>query len=426
MTTVRTTPPLAGRRVVDGQLARPRALARRWCGDLRLAVRPRTARRWRRGRVPHRPRARPGGDRGQRRHRRTTPRRRDRVLPLHRAPAVRAAAPDRRRDRPVLRPAVVRAAVRTTPHAGPAGDAPRAPGPVRDPLPGAGGGVRAVARAGPDAAGLPQEHGRRRLGRRPSDEMRSQLGWRGPIGLLANGADLPPLGSGSPDAQDPDRVAVFGRLVAHKRVDLVLHALDALRSDRPRPAARHHRRGTGAAARSRAWPPGSGLGHRVTFHGFVDEATKSALLGRAARPRVCLGRRGLGPDSDRGRRPRRPDARPGRSRAARLRPSGRDRLAGPGLRRPRRGRTPTDRRACSTCSSSRETAMDRAPRFEACQAWAHQFDWAQMRRQALDLVVSELPDRQETTRAARTSVLAAATRPRQERVAVMGGTTCVD
>ena len=62
--------------------------------------------------------------------------------------------------------------------------------------------------------------------------------------------------------------------------------------------------------------------------------------------------------------------------------------------------------------------MHRARKFEACQAWAHQFDWTQMRRQALGLMNEAL--------AVRTTLPAAQTRPREERVAVMGGTTCVD
>ncbi len=252
------------------------------------------------------------------------------------------------------------------------------------------------------------------------DEMRSQLGWRGPIGLLANGAELPPLGSGSPEAQDPDRVVVFGRLVAHKRVDLVLHALDALRSDRPRlrldviGEGPERLRLEGLAARL-------GLGHRVTFHGFVDEATKSDLLGRAA-VHVCAS-----------------DAEGWGLTVIEAAGHGVPTLARdvPGLRdsvRPDEtgwlvpdsadldevGRRLTGRLLDVLVES--ETPMDRAPRFEACQTWAHHFDWARMRRQALDLMVSEMP--QELS--ARTSVLAIRSRPRQERVAVMGGTTCVD
>lgn len=255
------------------------------------------------------------------------------------------------------------------------------------------------------------------------EEMRTQLGWRGPIGLLENGATLPDLGAGSPEEQDPDRVVVLGRLVTHKRVDLVLHALDALRSERPRlrvdvvgdgperPALE------GLAARL-------GLGHRVTFHGFVDEPTKSALLRRAA-VHVCAS-----------------DAEGWGLTVIEAAGHGVPTLARdvPGLRDSvRRGETgwlvpepagPTDlaevgrrladglRAALGACAS----AEDRAARFRACQAWAHQFDWERMRRQALDLVVRELPHH----RAASTTVPAVPTRPREERVAVMGGTTCVD
>lgn len=259
------------------------------------------------------------------------------------------------------------------------------------------------------------------------DEMRSQLGWRGPVGLLENGAALPDLGSGSPEDQDADRVVVFGRLVAHKRVDVVLHALAALRSERPR--LRLDVVGEGP---QRAVLEGTalrlGLGHRVTFHGFVDEETKSALLGRAA-VHVCASDAegwGLTVIEAAGH---------GVPTLARDVPGLRDSIL-PGetgwlVPEPERtadGAVDLDEVARRLSArllevlATSDTADDRAPRFAACQAWAHQFDWALMRRQALDLVAGELPHRL----AARTSVPAAPTRPREERVAVMGGTTCVD
>ncbi len=252
------------------------------------------------------------------------------------------------------------------------------------------------------------------------DEMRRQLSWAGPVGLLANGADLPPLGTGDPLAKDPHRIAVLGRLVAHKRVDLVIRAVGALRSDYPR--LRLDVIGKGPErSRLEGLVAQLGLGHRVTFHGFVDDDAKAVLLDRAAvhvcasdaegwgqavieaagygvptlardvpglRDSVCPSRSGwLVPDSDD------------------LEEVGRRLTAG--LR---------------DALTEAEHPLDRAVRFRATQAWAHQFDWSKMRRQALDLVTSELsPDL-----AASATVPAAHHRPREERVAVIGGTTCVE
>jgi len=273
---------------------------------------------------------------------------------------------------------------------------------------------------------MPLVYRRRRVvavSRSTVDEMRRQLGWTGPVGLLANGADLPPLGAGDPAAKDPDRVAVLGRLVAHKRVDLVIRAVDALRTDHPRLHLDIIGKGPerlqleGLVARL-------GLTHRVTFHGFVDDDTLAALLTRASvhvcasdaegwgqavidaagygvptvardvpglRDSVCPGESGwLVPDSD--------DLQEvGRRLTAQLREA----------------------------LAEAEAPMDRALRFEACQAWAHRFDWSRMRRQAVDLVATDLR-REETNLAVSTSVLAAQQGPREVRVAVMGGTTCVE
>ncbi len=68
-----------------------------------------------------------------------------------------------------------------------------------------------------------------------------QLGWRGPVDILENGSDAPmPDEDGFLD-KDVDRIVVLGRLVPHKRVDLVLQAMHELRFERPRPAPRRVR-----------------------------------------------------------------------------------------------------------------------------------------------------------------------------------------
>lgn len=253
-----------------------------------------------------------------------------------------------------------------------------------------------------------------------ADEMRRQLGWRGPIGLLENGADLPPIGTGDPLTKDPDRVAVLGRLVTHKRVDLVVRAVHALRSERPGlhldviGEGPDRRQLEGLVARL-------GMAHRVTFHGFVDEDTKAALLARAS-VHVCAS-----------------DAEGWGQAVIEAAGHGVPTLARdvPGLRdsiRPDRtgwlvpddedleevGRRLTAR--LREVLAQAEVPKGRARRFEACQEWAHRFDWARMRRETLALVTGEL----QQEHPADTTVSVAQPSPRDVRVAVMGGTTCVE
>jgi len=272
---------------------------------------------------------------------------------------------------------------------------------------------------------MPLVYGRRQVvavSESTIEEMRRQLGWTGPIGLLHNGADLPPVGTGDPALQDPDRIAVLGRLVAHKRVDLVVHALDALRSERPRleldiiGQGPERLRLEGLVARL-------GLGHRVTFHGFVDEDTKSALLARAAVHVCASDAEGWGqavieaaghgvPTLARDVPGLRDSIRPGETGWLVPDPEGADR--GDDLDEVVRRLTARLREALVDA----HTLTNRARWFEACQAWARQFDWTQMRRQSLDLLHVALAES--------TPVPPAQARPREERAAVMGGTTCVD
>lgn len=102
-------------------------------------------------------------------------------------------------------------------------------------------------------------------------EMRERLGWRGEIDLLMNGADVPE-DAGTPE-RDPHRLVVLGRLVAHKRVDLVIRAVHEIPEvtldvigrgpDQDRLATLVHE---------------LAVADRVTLHGFVDEETKATLL----------------------------------------------------------------------------------------------------------------------------------------------------
>jgi glycosyltransferase involved in cell wall biosynthesis len=255
------------------------------------------------------------------------------------------------------------------------------------------------------------------------DEMRRQLGWKGPVGLLANGADLPPLGAGNPAAKDPERVAVLGRLVAHKRVDLVIRAVGALRADYPRLQLDVIGKGP-ERAELEGLVARLGLAHRGTFHGFVDDDTLALLLGRASVHVCASDAEGWGqavieaaghglPTVARDVPGLRDSIRPGES--GWLVPDSDD------LEEVGRRLTARLREALAEAGDP----VTRTRRYQACQAWAHQFDWSEMRRQALDLVTSELHLSEEPHLAAST-VPAVQRRPREERVAVMGGTTCVD
>ena len=117
------------------------------------------------------------------------------------------------------------------------------------------------------------------------EEMVSQLGWDSPVSIIGNGTGAP-VGadldaSSGVAAQDPDRIVVLGRLVPHKRVDLVLRAVHDLRDQRPDLRLDVCGRGP-ELDRLRALAHDLGLAERVTFHGFVDEETKQAILRRAA------------------------------------------------------------------------------------------------------------------------------------------------
>ena len=121
------------------------------------------------------------------------------------------------------------------------------------------------------------------------DEMFTQLDWDSPVSIIGNGTTAPPVTPGDGDpasveallAKDPDRLLVLGRLVPHKRVDLVLRAMHALRDERP--ALHLDVCGKGPQLDRLRWIAADlDLADRVTFHGYVAEGTKQALLRRAA------------------------------------------------------------------------------------------------------------------------------------------------
>lgn len=122
------------------------------------------------------------------------------------------------------------------------------------------------------------------------DEMVAQLGWETSVEIVANGTAVlaaDPVNGGDSDYaeslfdKDLDRMVVLGRLVPHKRVDLVLGALHALRDERP--DLHLDICGKGPELDRLRWIAADlDLADRVTFHGYVAEETKQAILRRAA------------------------------------------------------------------------------------------------------------------------------------------------
>ena len=114
--------------------------------------------------------------------------------------------------------------------------------------------------------------------------MVDRLGWTGPIALLHNG-NIAPRHVSVPAEDSVDRLAVLGRLSPHKRVDLVITAVAALHPSRPslhldvigKGPDREHLE---ALVRDLE------IEKQVTFHGYVTEDAKAALLSRA-RLHVC-------------------------------------------------------------------------------------------------------------------------------------------
>ena len=77
-------------------------------------------------------------------------------------------------------------------------------------------------------------------------------------------------------------VVVVSRLVSHKRFDLLLDAVAALRAAAPRPAGRHGRRRARARGARSAAPPTLGLGDVVRFHGFAPARDRATGCSSAA------------------------------------------------------------------------------------------------------------------------------------------------
>lgn len=252
-------------------------------------------------------------------------------------------------------------------------------------------------------------------------EMRRQLGWSGDIGLLENGADLPSYDAWQAAGKDPDRIVVLGRLVAHKRVDLVLDAV-ARAAKRPTLAERSLRVDVIGQGPERdrlvARAAELGIADRVTFHGFLPATDKDALLAGATL-HIC------GSDAEGWGQTVIDAAGWGTPTLARDVPGLRDSIRSdesgwlvPDDASPEvvTARLADGIEAALVAAAEPDTRILRA---EACVAWARKFDWEQMRGAAADVVAAAL-DAHPTTDSL-TGAAAAATghhHPRDARVAV--------
>ncbi|MGC4818250.1 glycosyltransferase family 4 protein [Micromonospora sp. DT63] len=111
--------------------------------------------------------------------------------------------------------------------------------------------------------------------------VRDRLRWAGPVVVVPNGADAatpPVVGSGVRDPRP--RVVCVGRVTRHKRVDLVLDAVDQLRAQRP--DLRLDVVGGGPdVATIRRQVAERGLADVVTVHGHLPSTERDALLASA-------------------------------------------------------------------------------------------------------------------------------------------------
>ncbi|MET8042078.1 glycosyltransferase family 4 protein [Micromonospora sp. NPDC005215] len=108
--------------------------------------------------------------------------------------------------------------------------------------------------------------------------VRERLGWAGPVVVVPNGADADHRRGGSRDPSP--RLVCVGRVTRHKRVDLVLDAVDQLRPGRP--DLRLDIVGGGPDLEPiRRQVDERGLRDVVTVHGHLPAAERDALLAAA-------------------------------------------------------------------------------------------------------------------------------------------------
>ncbi|GAB4007382.1 glycosyltransferase [Nocardioides ultimimeridianus] len=217
-------------------------------------------------------------------------------------------------------------------------------------------------------------------------EMREQLDWRTPIGLLENGADVPSTELVDAAGKDPDRIVVLGRLVTHKRVDVVLGALRDVLDLPGLPEARRRALHLDVIGRGpeqlhlERLARELGIADRVTFHGYVSDEVKGRLLARASLHVCASDAEGWGQSVIEA-------AGWGVPTIARNVPGLRDSI------RPGEtgwlvadGAPDVVRRRIAEQLAEALDGTDslgvRAHRTAACQSWAEKFDWSQMRENA--------------------------------------------
>jgi glycosyltransferase involved in cell wall biosynthesis len=102
--------------------------------------------------------------------------------------------------------------------------------------------------------------------------MRDRLGWTGDIYLIPNGS---PELADEPDAKDPKTLTWVGRLVAHKRAELLLPVAERVRDHGLTIDVIGRGPAEGALAEAVA---ARGLGDTVRLRGFLTEADKQAAV----------------------------------------------------------------------------------------------------------------------------------------------------
>lgn len=219
------------------------------------------------------------------------------------------------------------------------------------------------------------------------EEMVAQLGWTRPVGLLPNGNREPDWRCEA-EQKEPQRVVVLGRLVPHKRVDMVVRAVHALAEEFSDLHLDIVGRGP-EEQRLRDLVHASGLEHRVTIHGFVAEDEKEHLLRRASLHVCASDVEGWGQVVIEA-------AAHGVPTVARDVPGLRDsiREGQTGWLVPDQpGRLDLVEHALTT--QMREALTDLAPvevrrvAVKECLNWASRFSWSRMRRDAAALVLAE-------------------------------------
>ncbi|MEV0824175.1 glycosyltransferase family 4 protein [Nonomuraea rubra] len=103
--------------------------------------------------------------------------------------------------------------------------------------------------------------------------MRERLGWRGPVHIVPNGVSI--AQPGNIGKSPVPRLVCLGRLVAHKRVHLLLDAVAELRERRPGLVVDIVGRGPEEAALRARLPEG------VILHGYLPEEDKARLVAQA-------------------------------------------------------------------------------------------------------------------------------------------------